>query len=542
LGQGVSNAVGMAISEKMMKARYGTDLVNHKIYCMVGDGCLMEGISYEALSIAGHLQLNNLIVLWDNNSVTIDGSTDVARTENMKMRMESIGFDCFEADGNNIESILGVFNSIRNTKRPVFISFKTTIGLGCAKQGTNKCHGSPVKGEELDELKTYFGWNEAPFCVPNNILTMWNDVGSRGQKEYEAWNSRLQVSPKRQEFLDFIEGKLPNNWKNKLADFKKTVWNERPIEATRKSSNRVLEVLTDTIPQLIGGSADLSPSNLTQTSSTKIAITKNDFSGRYIEYGIREHAMAGIMNGIALSGGFIVYSGTFFCFCDYEKPSIRLSSLMRLPVIHVLTHDSIGVGEDGPTHQPVEQLASLRAMPNINVMRPCNLIETIECYETALNETGTPTAMVLSRQNVNFHSVERSENLSQHGMYIFSDCDGVPDVIIIATGTEVDLAVATKAELGKHGKKVRIVSAPCLELFDKQLPEYKKSVLGKDNILKVAIEASCSFGWHKYIGQNGLFFGIPDDTFGISAPANQVYEFFGLTPACIAEKIFRKIT
>ena len=541
LGQGVANAVGMAIAEKMMNARFGDDLVDHKIYCMVGDGCLMEGISYEALSIAGNLNLDNLVVMWDNNGITIDGSTDLARNEDMKMRMESIGFKYVEADGHDYESIRGAFDDAAIATQPIFISFKTRIGFCSPKECTNKVHGSPIKGEDLEVLKQKLNWTLPPFEIPSDILQLWNSVGVQSDGEYSKWNSRLLESSKRQEFLDMMEGRLPNGWKEKLAEFKKNVFAEKPAEATRKSSNRVLEVLTEAIPQLIGGSADLTPSNLTQTASTKQAITKDDFSGRYIEYGIREHAMAAIMNGIYLHGGFIPYGGTFFCFADYEKPAMRLSAIMKLPIIYVLTHDSIGVGEDGPTHEPIEQLAMLRAMPNINVFRPCNIQETAECYEIALEENKTPSAMVLSRHGVNFYSQESIENQSRKGMYIFSDCEGTPDVVIIATGTEVDLAVATKAKLEEQGKKVRVVSAPCWELFDKQTPEYKKFVLGGDNILKVAIEAASSMGWCKYIGQNGLFCGIPDNTFGLSAPAGQVYEYFGLTADKISDKILQKL-
>jgi len=542
LGQGITNSVGMAISEKMMEARYGKDLVNHKIYCMVGDGCLMEGASYESLSIAGHLQLNNLVVLWDNNSVTIDGSTDVARSENMKMRMESIGFEYFEADGHDYNSIREAFNKSKNSTKPTFIAFKTVIGFGCiTKEGTNKCHGSPIKGDELVALKKQLNWDYEPFKIPEKILKEWNEAGVRGEKEYALWNSRLNKNSNKNEFIDFIEGKLPEGWQGTLNQFKNDVFAEKPNEATRKSSNKVLEVLTKAIPGLIGGSADLTGSVLTKTTSTSQAITKNDFSGRYINYGVRELGMAGIMNGIILHSGFIPYGGTFFCFADFEKPAIRLSALMKLPVIYVLTHDSIGLGEDGPTHQAIEQLAELRATPNVNVFRPCDAKETAECYELALINNKTPSAMVLSRQEVPFVSDNKIENKSKNGMYILSNCEGTPDLIIIGTGTEVSLAISTKAELEKKGLKVRVVSAPCLELFDKQLPEYKKSVLGNNNILKVAIEAGCSMGWHKYIGQDGLFFGIPDGSFGLSGPAGQVYDYFGLTPEKISDKILRKL-
>lgn len=541
LGQGLTNAVGMAIAEKMMKSRYGEDLVNHKIYCMVGDGCLMEGASYEALGIAGTLNLDNLVLLWDNNSITIDGTTDIARNENMKMRMESNGFKYIEADGHDYESIRSAFDESKIQTKPVFIAFKTKIGYGSTKECTNKCHGSPIKGEELDILKQNLGWSLPPFEVSSEILLEWNNAGIRSEGELSAWNNRLLQSDKKQEFIDVMENKLPKGWEDILNKFKKDVFEEKPNEATRKSSQRVLEILTKAIPQLIGGSADLTPSNLTQTTSTKQAINKNDFSGRYIEYGVRELGMAGIMNGIYLHGGFIPYGGTFFSFADYEKPAIRLSALMKLPIIYILTHDSIGVGEDGPTHQPIEQLVSLRATPNLNVFRPCNIQETIECYELALKNNKTPSAMVLSRQNVIFSSQQNTKNNSLNGAYIFNDCQGKPNVVIIATGTEVDLAMTTKVELEKIGLKIRVVSAPCLDIFDKQSLEYKKSILGDEDILKVAIEAGSSMCWYKYIGQNGLFCGIPDNTFGMSAPASQIYDYFSLTTEKIIEKILQKL-
>ena len=541
LGQGVTNAVGMAIAEKMAEARYGKDIVNHKIYCMVGDGCLMEGASYEALGVAATLNLNNLVMMWDDNSITIDGSTDIARKEDMKLRAESNGFKYIQADGHNYDSIRKAFAEAQNATQPVFIAFKTKIGFGSTKEGTSKCHGSPIKDADLDALRQTLKCDYPAFEIPSDILNLWREAGSRSENEFVDWNKRLQSSSKKQELLDMLDGKLPADWKSKLANFKATIFSEKPNEATRKSSQRVLEVLTEAIPQLIGGSADLTPSNLTQTTATKQAITKDDFSGRYIEYGIRELAMAGIMNGLYLHSRFIPYGGTFFSFADYEKPAIRLSAIMKLPIIYVLTHDSIGVGEDGPTHQPIEQLASLRATPNLNVFRPCNLQETIECYELALENNKTPSAMVLSRQGVVFSSQESKENNSAKGMYIFNDCQGTPDVIIIATGTEIDLAINTKAELEKQDLKVRVVSAPCWELFDKQLPEYKKSILGNGNILKVAIEAGSSMGWAKYIGDNGLFCGIPDDTFGLSGPAKEVYNYFGLTTEKITEKILKKL-
>ncbi|MDR3290056.1 MAG: transketolase [Rickettsiales bacterium] len=536
LGAGVSNAVGFALSEKMAKARFGEKLVNHKVYCMVGDGCLMEGISYEALGLAGTLNLNNLVILWDDNEITIDGNTSITRKEDMKLRFESIGFKVLSADGHNYESIRKALKESQTSTQPTFIAFKTTIGLNSPKQGTSKVHGSPIKDADLAETKAKFNWTSAPFEIPADIVAAWKNAGSRGNVEYKKWNAEA----KSKEFIDFLEGNLGDTWKGALAKFKEEISAEKPKEATRKSSGRVLEVLTAAIPNLIAGTADLTGSVLTQTTTTKQVINKNDFSGRYIEYGIREHAMAGIMNGIKLDGGFIPYEGSFFCFLDYMKAQFRLAAIMGLPVIHVLTHDSIGVGEDGPTHQPVEHLATLRSTPNINVFRPCDLQETIECYEIALEETKTPSALVFSRQDVIFNSKPSKENNSKKGFYIFDDTNGEPEVVIIATGTEVGLAVDVKKAL--EGKvKVRIVSAPCWELFDKQTGEYKKSILGGEKTLKVAIEALSSFGWTKYIGDKGLFFGIPDNEFGVSAPATQIYDLFGLTTDKISAKILKTL-
>ncbi|MDR0423526.1 MAG: transketolase [Rickettsiales bacterium] len=532
LGAGVTNAVGMAISEKMAKARFGSEIVNHKIYCMVGDGCLMEGISYEALSLAGTLNLDNLIVLWDDNNITIDGDTSITRNEDMKLRFESIGFKTLNADGHNYDSIRKALSEAQKSPQPVFIAFKTTIGLNSPKQGTSKVHGSPIKDADLEETKNKFGWKSSAFEIPTDILNEWRSAGSKGNETFKKWNSIKKTS----EFIDFIENKLPD-YKSTLSKFKEQIQTEKPKEATRKSSGRVLEILTAEIPNLIAGTADLTGSVLTQTSSTKQIITKNDFNGRYIEYGIREHAMAGIMNGIKLHGGFIPFEGSFFVFLDYMKAAIRLAGIMNLPVIHVLTHDSIGVGEDGPTHQPIEQLVTLRATPHVNVFRPCDLQETIESYECAL-ESKNPSALVFSRQDVNFLSKPNKENNVKKGFYIFDDCDAEPDITIIATGTEVELAVNVKNKL--TNKKVRIISAPCWELFEKQSGEYKKSLLGNKSF-KVAIEAASSFGWSKYIGQDGLFFGIPDDEYGTSAPAKQIYELFELTADRISEKILNKV-
>ena len=540
LGQGVSNAVGMAIAERHLNARFGDELVNHKTYCMVGDGCLMEGISYEALSIAGSLNLKNLIVLWDNNNITIDGNTEITRNEDMKMRMESINFKYLKADGHNYDEIRKVLQEAQNSDRPVFIDFKTKIGYCSPKEGTSKCHGSPIKGEDLIATKKTLGcesWGD--FEIPNNVLELWRKAPERNEELFAEWKKNTETSDKFEEFSRVVKNDFDDNWKAELENFKDEIIKEAPKEATRKSSQRVLEVLTKNIDLLVGGSADLTGSVLTNTTATSEVLNKNNYGGRYINYGIREHAMAGIMNGLALHKGIIPYAGTFFCFADYEKPSIRLSALMGLQVLYILTHDSIGLGEDGPTHQPVEHLASLRAVPNLNVFRPADLQEAIDCYEIAMESKHTPSALVFSRQAVPFIANKEKTNLVKKGAYVLRE-NKKAVITLIATGTEVALALEVCEELNKEGIETRLVSAPCLDVFDKQTKEYKNEVLNK-NTLRVAIEAGSSYGWERYIGEDGLFFGIKDNKFGISAPAEQVYEYFGITKENIINTIKNNI-
>ena len=537
LGQGIANAVGMAITERHLNAKFGNNIVNHKTYCVVGDGCLMEGISYEALSIAGNLCLKNLIVLWDNNQITIDGDTNITRNEDMQKRMESIGFLYLKADGHDYDSIELALSQSQNSNKPVFIDFKTKIGYGSPKEGTNKCHGSPIKGEELSETKKKLGCDDwKDFEIPDEVLKKWRDIGLRSEEVFTEWKQNLEKSDNISEFSRIIKGELPDNLDEEFEKFKQKILEEHEKEATRKSSQKVLEFLTNIIPEMIGGSADLTSSVLTSTTSTNKSITANDYSGRYINYGIREHAMAAIMNGLALHGGVIPYGGTFMCFSDYEKPSIRLAALMGLRCLFILTHDSIGLGEDGPTHQPIEHLASLRVIPNLNVFRPADIQEALECYEIAIKNKYTPSALIFSRQSLPFIENKPKGDAIKKGAYVLLENDDAL-VTIISTGSELHLAIDVAKELKLNNSiEVRVVSAPCLNIFDKQSNDYKKKVLGK-NTLRVAIEAANAYGWHKYIGEDGLFFGIPDGMFGISAPAEQVYEYFGLTK----EKIIKKI-
>ncbi len=535
LGQGIANAVGMALAERMLNARFN-DLVNHKTYCIAGDGCLMEGISQEAISIAGHLGLSNLIVLWDNNSISIDGKTNLATSENMKLRFEACNWQVLEVDGHNFVEIRQALSQAQNAQKPIMISCKTSIGFGSPnKVNSEKAHGSPLGKEEIALTRKNLDWNFGEFEVPEEILKFWRQAGLKNQETYKRWQENLQKSALKNEFVRLQNRQLPN-FQNQLDELKQKVLANKPKQASRKSSGDVLEVLTAAIPELIGGSADLTGSVNTRTPSTSKGINKDDFSGRYIYYGVREHAMAALMNGIALHKGFIPYSGTFLVFSDYMKPAMRLSALMKQQVIYVLTHDSIGLGEDGPTHQAVEHLAMLRAIPNFNVFRPCDLMEAIGCYEQALKHQQTPSAMVLSRQNIAF--LNGNSDAVSKGGYIISD-SSEPQATIIATGSEVEIAVQAQQELAKQNIAVKVVSIPCLELFAAQSEEYQQQILGNKNNLKIVVEAALAQGWEKYLGENGIFVGM--NSFGASAKAEDLYEYFGITAQNIVEKISRKL-
>jgi transketolase len=464
----------------------------------------------------------------------------------MKMRFEACGFDFIEIDGHNYDEIRKALDKAKKNKKPTLISCKTTIGYGCkSKAGTSKCHGSALGTEAIVETRKELNWDYAPFEIPEEILADWRECVEKGSKLSNDWIDKIEKADEKlkTEFFRLMAGDLPMDWQDKLREFEQELFLEKPKEATRQSSQRVLEVLTKAIPEMIGGSADLSGSVLTKTTSMSKGVQKDSYDGRYMYYGVREHAMGSIMNGIALYGGFIPYAGTFFVFSDYMKPAIRMAALMKQRVIYVFTHDSIGLGEDGPTHQPIEHLASLRAIPNLNVFRPADAQETLECYEIALQDKNSPSAMVLSRQAVPYLQEEyNQENYSSKGAYIFSDSAmGIePDVVLMASGSEVSLAVEVKELLHKEGLSVRVVSVPCLELFEKQKDSYKHSVLGGKKSLKVAIEAASEYGWHKYIGDNGLFFGVTGG-FGKSAPAEELYEYFGLTAENINGKVVKAL-
>ena len=519
LGQGIATAVGFAIAERMAEA-------NHKTYVLVGDGCLMEGISQEAISLAGHLNLSKLVVLWDNNSISIDGETSLTTSENMKMRFESCGFDVIQIDGHNFDEIRAALQKAQSATRPTLIDCKTTIGFGSpAKAGTEKCHGSPLGAEEVKKTREALGWNYEPFFIPENLRNEWLKAGTRSKSS----NSLPPVERSR---------------KQGTFDSLPPVERSRN-QATRKSSQQVLEFLTGNLPNLVGGSADLTGSVLTKTSHTK-PINKDDFSGRYIHYGVREHAMGAVMNGIALHSDFIPYGGTFLVFADYMKPAIRLAALMQQQLIYIFTHDSIGLGEDGPTHQAIEHLAMLRGIPNLNVLRPADSEETWQCFEMALAAKKTPSAMILTRQDLPFLVKEKShegkshegENLANRGGYALNNILN-PEVVIIATGSEVSIAVEAKEKLQAKGINARVVSMPCFEIFEEQDEAYKNEVLGAKNILRVGVEAAISQGWEKYLGFDGIFVGMK--SFGASGKAEDLYKHFGITSDTICEQVVKKL-
>ena len=533
LGQGISSAVGMALAERIVNAKFGNELCDHYTYVICGDGCLMEGVSEEAASLAGHLKLNKLIVLWDNNNITIDGTVDKASSVNQIMRFEAMGWNTIEIDGHDYGQIENAIESAQSSDKPTLIACKTKIGFGAPnKCGTSKCHGSPLGTEETAAMRRELGWNYASFEMPFEVLEAWRKAGKRGQACYVAWNEFAKKAGK--DFQDYISDVLPQGWNKALAEVKNKAIAEKTKVATRKASEMCLEAIVPNVPQIIGGSADLAASNLTFVNGMK-TITAADYNGNNVMYGIREHAMGAIMNGMALHGGVIPYGGTFFVFSDYMRPSMRLAALMGIRVIYVLTHDSIGVGEDGPTHQPVEHLASFRAMPNIYTFRPCDVVETAEAWEVALTSESTPGILVLSRQGLPLLRKSANENLTAKGGYVISDVENGKSrqATLIATGSEVSLAVVAQEKLREKGIETAVVSMPCTELFDKQNSQYQDDVLG--NCPRVAIEAASKFGWEKYVGLNGDIIGM--DGFGASGPADKLYEYFGITVDEVVESV-----
>ena len=520
LGQGISNAVGFAIAEEILKNKLGKDLINHKTYVLAGDGCLMEGISHEAMSLAGHLKLKNLVMLFDNNSISIDGPTNLAVSDNFKKRFEGYGWDYISINGHNEKEIFKALKKVQKAKKPTVISCKTKIGYGSPnKSGKASSHGSPLGVDEIKLVRKALNWKTKPFDIPNKILNEWRKIGQRGEILEKKWN-KILIRKK----IKFNQT-LKNNFTTALKKEKENAIKEPKSLATRKCSEMTLNALTKQKNNLIGGSADLAGSNNTKTKNHKI-IKPGDFTGDYIHYGVREHAMSGVMNGIALHSNLIPYGGTFLIFSDYCKPSIRLSALMKKRVIYVMTHDSIGLGEDGPTHQPIEQLSGLRAIPNLNVFRPADRIETIECWEHALKSSKTPSVLSLTRQNLNpVRKTYPNKNLCSLGAYEVLRTNKKINLTILASGSEVNLALEVSHKLAKDKIYSKVISMPCMELFELQSKSYKNKIL-EETKFKISIEAGSSDCWKKYVGDNGIAFGI--DEFGKSAPYKDIYKYFGL--------------
>lgn len=534
LGQGIANAVGFAMAERHLNARFGDELVNHKTYVIAGDGCLMEGISQEAITLAGHLRLKNLIVLFDDNAVTIDGSTALADDTDQIKRFKASGWNVARVDGHNMDAVRGALLAAQTSDRPSLIACKTIIGFGAPKlAGTGPAHGGPYGAEEVAGIRKAIDWPHEPFVVPEEILKEWRKIGAQGSRHREAWEKRLAASTKRGEFEATLSGKVPAGLKAAINAHKKKIVEAPKADATRKWSGAALEVATELMPELIGGSADLTGSNNTRTAAAKAPFTPENYGGRYVHWGIREHAMAAAMNGMALHGGIIPYSGTFLVFSDYSRPSIRLGALMNQRVIHVMTHDSIGVGEDGPTHQPVEHVASLRNIPNLLVFRPADGVETAEAWEVALNSTTAPSLIALTRQNLAPARKEHTDdNLVAKGGYVLSPATKPEKVVLLATGSEVEIALEAQKQLEADGIGARVVSMPCFSLFAAQPAKYQADTLG-GKLPKVAVEAGIRDGWDRWIGPEGGFVGMTG--FGASAPYKALYKHFGITAEAVVK-------
>ena len=537
LGQGLANAVGMALAERLLNARFGDEVVDHRTYVIASDGDLMEGISHEAAALAGHLRLGRLIVFFDDNGISIDGPTSLSDSVDHGLRFQSYGWHVQTIDGHDPAAIARATEQALAEDRPSLIACRTTIGFGApSKAGKASSHGAPLGEEEIAGARETLGWQHPPFEVPAPVLEAWRGAGQAGAAEAEAWDRRLAaLDPARaQAFEAAMKGELAEGWQAELAAFKKSVAEEAPKIATRVSSQKVLEVLVEKLPQLIGGSADLTGSNGTRTGAHKV-ISAEDFTGNYLHYGIREHGMAAVMNGMALHGGLIPYGGSFLVFTDYCRPSIRLSALMEQRVVYVMTHDSIGLGEDGPTHQPVEHLAALRAIPNLRVFRPCDSIETAEAWELALSASDTPSVLALSRQGLPTLRTETyAENHTAWGAYILSPAAEQRQVTLIASGSEVEIALEARKLLAEDNIYAAVVSMPCWELFLEQPAHYRDEVLGP-GLLRVAIEAAGWFGWHRWVGLDGTVVGL--EGFGASGPAPELYQHFQITPKAVVERV-----
>jgi transketolase len=533
LGQGFAMAVGMAIAERHLNAEYGDDLVDHRTWAVAGDGCLMEGINHEAAGLAGHLGLGRLIVLWDDNRITIDGATDLSTSEDIEARYAAYGWHVGRCDGLDADDVRRALDEALADPRPSLIACRTIIGFGAPhKQGTAATHGSALGANEVAAARETLGWTSPPFEIPDEIAEAWREAGRRSQGDHAEWRARLAASPDRAEFTRRMEGRLPEG--SSREDYLDWLAANPQNIATRKASELALERINDFLPETVGGSADLTGSNNTKTKAQK-PLTKEDYSGRYIYYGIREFGMAAAMNGMALHGGIIPYGGTFLIFSDYCRPAIRLSALQQARVIYVMTHDSIGLGEDGPTHQPIEQLAGLRAIPNLAVFRPADAVETAECWSLALRREEGPSLLALSRQNLPQLRLERSaENLCARGAYTLRAARAERKVVLIATGSEVHVALEVADGLEAQGIGADVVSMPCWSLFDAEDPVYRGDILPGGALL-VSIEAASTLGWERYTGRYGLNIGL--DRFGASAPAEDLYQRFGFTPEAIVPHI-----
>jgi len=542
LGQGVASSVGTALAERLLAAEFGEDIVDHYTYVLCSDGDLMEGVSHEALALAGHLKLSKLIFLYDDNGITIDGPISLTDNVDQVARFKAHGWNAVQIDGHDQKAIAAAITQAQASDRPSLIACKTTIGFGApTKAGTSKAHGEPLGADELAAAKKALGWNYGPFEIPDDVLQAWRNVGKQGASAHADWRSRFDAAPEaqRKEFQRrVIDRKRPKGLTEAIRKLKDKLVADPPTIATRKASEMALEVLVAEMPELLLGSADLTPSNNTRTKGLK-EVTPDDFSGRYIHYGIREMGMAAAMNGLSTHGGFAPAGGTFLCFTDYARPSMRIAALSHVPVVYVMTHDSIGLGEDGPTHQPVEHLAALRAMPNMRVFRPADAVETAECWQLALEKTTGPTVLALSRQNLTpVRTVASADNLCSHGAYELVAAQGDAKVSLFASGSEVEIAVAAQKQLAERGIASRVVSVPSLELLLEQPAERRQAIVGAAPV-KIAIEAAVRFGWDAVIGPDGLFVGM--STFGASAPAKDLYKHFGITAEAAVNAVLKRL-